>query len=160
MESGGESLDRHVPEWLMQMIESILQEHAPAFAQMGWDGIDVVTVTRWDHGEYAYEMHLGSPRRPIMMLDLDIAARISPTFRAHPDQVLRQFMGEAYGEAYIDQLELQGVDDLVVINISAEFQRRLEVDGANAAVMFIEHEARRLQREFGGPKAWSPRVES
>lgn len=162
IEAGGETFDLHVPEWLQQLIESILREHAPAFGQMGWEGIDVVTVTGWDHGEYAFEVLLGTAGRPIILLDLEIAERLAKTFRAHPDREIKRFLGQAYAEAYIDLLGLQGIDDddEVVVNVSFEFGERLASDGPDSAMHFLGREARALQREFGGPKAWSPRVES
>ncbi len=154
VEAEGETLDRHVPEWLMQLIESILQEHAPAFGQMGWEGVDVVTVAGWDHGEYAFEVHLGTGRRPLILLDLEIAERLrARTFRAHPDREIKRFLGQAYAEAYIDLLGLQGMDedDEVVVNVSFEFGERLASDGPESAMLFLGREARALQREFGGP---------
>lgn len=159
-ESRDETFDPNVPEWIQKNIEAILRDHTSLFGQMGWTGIDVVTVTGWDHGEYPVETQPGDPNRLIIFLDLDVAERLSPRkFRIDIGRYIERLLGEMYAEAYIDRLALRNVADEVVVNIAADFAERLGANGPDSAMLFLEHEGRALQREFGGPKAWSPRVE-
>ncbi len=163
VEAEEENINRNVPNRIKQVLEAVLRDQAPLFPRMGWEGVDVVIVSDWPSSEWPLETRPGTRERPLILIDLALSERAMTFRKTHigPEDFFRQMLSQAYAEAFIDRLALHGMDEdeSVEVNIGFEFGERLEEHGPEDALAFLHHEARALQREFGGPKAWSPRTE-